>query len=107
MNDQALEEATQKALTDAAQKAGEQAAMGFFERIVTAYQAFIDKFPPEYQWLVSLIIGLAIAGFLWNLIRRNWLWILLAIFLFPGILPVLQNIFNSLTVLLTGNKDLG
>lgn len=107
MENQALQDAAQKVVTDAASEAGKQAATGFFERVITTYQSFIDRFPPEYQWLVSLVIGLAVAAFLWNLVRKNWLWIILAIVLFPGILPVLQNIFNSLTVLLTGNKELG
>ncbi|MEZ4210588.1 MAG: hypothetical protein R3B38_02665 [Patescibacteria group bacterium] len=105
MND--LQTAAQDALTEAAKDAGEKAAMGFFETIISAYHNFISQFPEEYQWIISLVIGIAVAGSLWNLIRRNWLWIVLAIFLFPGILPVLQNIFNSLTVLLTGNQDLG
>lgn len=105
MND--FQTAAEEALTEAAKEAGENVAMGFFETVISAYQNFISQFPAEYQWLISLVIGIAVAGSLWNLIRRNWLWIALAVFLFPGILPVLQNIFNSLTVLLTGNQDLG
>ncbi|OGB74542.1 hypothetical protein A2V68_02970 [candidate division Kazan bacterium RBG_13_50_9] len=80
----------------------ETATTGFFERIFSLYGEFISIFPEKYQWIVSIVIILAVAAFLWNLIKRNWLWIVLLIILFPGILPVLRNIFNSLSTLLVG-----
>lgn len=83
---------------------GRQAAMGFFERIFVAYNALLDKIPEPYQWVVSLVVILAIINFAWRLIRRNWLWIVLAVVMFPGLLPVLKNFFDSLTVLLVGKK---
>ena len=43
--------------------------------------------------LISLILVLAIASFLFNLIRKNWLWLILVAVHFPGILPLLKNIF--------------
>lgn len=85
-----------------ANKVTETAATGFFERIFTLYGEFIAVFPEKYQWVISIIIILAIAAFLWNLIRKNWIWIVLLVVLFPGILPVLRNIFNSLATLLVG-----
>ena len=103
MNDQ-FQAAATAAVTQAAKDQGQKAAMGFFEKLFAAYQVFIDKFPPQYQWVVSLIIGLAIAAFLWNLIRKNWLWIVLAILLFPGILPILKNFFDSISLLLMGKQ---
>lgn len=99
-----MNEIAEEALTQAAKDASEKAAMGFFEKIYTAYAAFINRFPEEYQWLVSLIVGVAVIWFLIKLIRKNWLWIVLAIILFPGILPILKNFFDSLTTLLVGKK---
>lgn len=80
----------------------EEAATGFFARIFQLYGEFISIFPEQYQWIVSVIIILAIAAFLWNLIRKNWMWIILLVVIFPGVLPVLQNIFNSLAKMLIG-----
>lgn len=99
-----MNEVAEQALTQAAKEASEKAAMGFFEKIYTAYGNFIDKFPEQYQWVISLIIMLLVANFLWQLIKRNWLWIVLAVLLFPGILPILKNFFDSLTMLLVGKK---
>lgn len=87
---------------DKAVEASEEAAMGFFERIFDLYNQFISVFPEQYQWIISVILILAIAGGLWNLIRKNWLWLALLIVIFPGILPILQNIFNSLSKMLIG-----
>ena len=85
-----------------ANKVTEEAATGFFERIFVLYGEFIVIFPEKYQWVISIVIILAVAAFLWNLIKRNWLWIVLLVVLFPGILPILRNIFNSLSTLLVG-----
>jgi hypothetical protein len=83
-------------------KVSEQATTGFFERIFNIYNQFIGIFPEKYQWVVSIIIILALAAFLWNLIKKNWMWLVLLVVLFPGIVPVLQNVFNSLAKLMIG-----
>jgi len=86
-----------------ANKVTEEATIGFFGRIFKLYGDFISVFPEKYQWIISIIIILAIAAFLWNLVKKNWMWIVLVIILFPGILPILQNIFNSLSKMLIGD----
>ena len=83
-------------------KVAEETTKGIFERIFNIYNQFISVFPVQYQWVVSAIIFLAVAGFMWNLIKRNWLWLILLVVVFPGILPVLQNIFNSLSRMFIG-----
>ncbi len=94
------------AVADQAKQAADSVAKGFIERLFDIYKSFITIFPEQYQWIVSLILVLAIASFLFNLIRKNWLWLILVVVLFPGILPLLKNIFDSLTILLVG-KPLG
>ena len=76
--------------------------LGFFERIFALYNDFVGVFPEQYQWVISLIIVLALAAWLWKMIRKNIVWLALIIILFPGILPIMKNIFDSLTVLFTG-----
>lgn len=90
------------ALQGAGEGAAEQITQGFFERIFALYNQFISIFPEQYQWIVSIIIILAVASFLWNLIRKNWLWVILLVVIFPGALPVLKNIFDSLAKLFIG-----
>lgn len=79
-----------------------QTATGFFERMFGLYNQFIGMFPDKWQWIVSVLIILAVSAFLWNLIRKNWLWLILLVVLFPGLLPMLQNTFNSLSKLFIG-----
>ena len=80
----------------------EKATTGFFEYIFKLYNQFISIFPEKFQWVVSLIIILAIAAFVWNLIKKNWVWIVVLVVVFPGLLPILQNIFNSLSKMVIG-----
>jgi hypothetical protein len=101
MND-ALNEAVKQAATDVAKEAGETAVKGFWERIFVAYHGFIGMFPDQFQWIVSLVIVLILASLVWSLVKKNWFWIILLFALFPGLLPVLKNIFDSLTTLLVG-----
>ncbi|MFA5009797.1 MAG: hypothetical protein WC553_01015 [Patescibacteria group bacterium] len=88
--------------TDQAKQAANTAAQGIFERIFNAYNAFVGMFPDGFQWVVSLVLILAIASFLFNLIKKNWLWIILLVVIFPGVLPILKNIFDSLTAMFIG-----
>lgn len=104
MDNEAVNDAITQAATDAAKQAGEEAVKGFWERIFALYQSFIQMFPEKFQWVVSLIIILAVASFLFNLIKKNWLWLILIVALFPGLLPVLKNIFDSLTIMVVGKK---
>ncbi|AKM84705.1 TPA: hypothetical protein DHW58_00795 [Patescibacteria group bacterium] len=94
------------AVADQAKQAANTAAKGFVERLFDVYNSFISIFPEQYQWIVSLILVLAIASALFRLIQKNWLWLIVVVVLFPGILPLLKNIFDSLTILLVG-KPLG
>jgi len=106
MDNASVNAAITQAATDAAKQAATQvaqhAAKGFWERIFGFYSSFIHMFPEKFQWVVSLVIILAVASFLWNLIKKNWLWLILLVALFPGILPILKNLFDSLTILVVG-----
>lgn len=89
---------------DQAKQAANAAAKGMFERVFDAYNAFVQMFPEKFQWVVSLLIILAVASFLFKLIKKNWLWAILVVILFPGIVPVLKNVFDSLTAMLIGKS---
>jgi len=90
-------------IADKAQDAAEGATKTIVDRIFDAYNSFISIIPEPYQWIVSVILVLAIAAFLYNQIKKHWLWIVLAVVIFPGILPILKNIVISLTAMFTGN----
>ncbi|RLC37846.1 hypothetical protein DRH29_00305 [candidate division Kazan bacterium] len=91
-------------IADKAQEAAEGATQTIVDRIYGAYNSFIGIFPEQFQWVVSVILVLAIAAFLYNQIKKHWLWIVLAVVIFPGILPMLKNIVVSLTAMFTGGS---
>lgn len=87
---------------EVAQQLTEETTDTILQQIFHLYTQFVSVFPAEYQWIISLVVVLAVASFLWNLIRKNLVWIVLAIVIFPGILPVLKNLFDSLTKMIIG-----
>ncbi len=86
------------------QKLTEEGGKGLIKQIFILYNQFVGIFPEQYQWIVSLIIVLVVASFLWQLIKRNIIWIVLLFVFFPGVLPVLKNLFDSLTTLFLGKS---
>jgi len=81
-----------------------EAAKGFWQRVFVLYHGLISRVPEPYQWIVSLIILLALASLLFNLIKKNWLWVILVVVLFPGLLPIIKNFFDSLALILIGKQ---
>lgn len=70
--------------------------MGFYEDLVALYERFLALFPAPVQWLVTLVVVIALViGFI-NLIRYSWLFLILLILLLPAIFPVLQRFFSDL-----------
>lgn len=63
---------------------------------IDIYNRFLGLFPSQLHWLVSLIILASIIFALIALISANWLFILLAVLLFPVIYPVLKSFFGEL-----------
>lgn len=63
---------------------------------IDVYNRFLGLFPSSLHWLVSLIILVAVVYALVTLILGNWLFIILAIVLFPVVYPVLKNFFGEL-----------
>jgi len=102
--DNEIVNAVTNTVVNQAQAAAEGATKGVMERIFGVYNQFIGVFPEQYQWVVSLLLVLAIASFFWKMIKRNWLWVVLVVVLFPGILPILKNVFDSLTAMFTGKS---
>jgi hypothetical protein len=58
---------------------------------IDVYNRFLGLFPDSFHWFVSLLILIFIVFTLFRLIKRNFLFILLAILLFPVVYPVLRD----------------
>ncbi|MGH8903414.1 MAG: hypothetical protein ACRDYA_17510 [Egibacteraceae bacterium] len=70
--------------------------MNIYQDLVALYDRFLALFPPPVQWLVTLIVVIALViGFI-RLISRSWLFLILLIVLLPAIIPLLQRFFGDL-----------
>ena len=70
--------------------------MDFYNYFVNLYNQFLAIFPAPLQWVVTLlvVVGLVIAFI--NLIRFNWIFLIVLIILLPAIFPILQRFFADL-----------
>lgn len=60
------------------------------------YDTFISNFPAQYQGIISLGLLAVIIITVFQLVRRNLLWLVLLVVLVPATLPILSNIGTSL-----------
>jgi hypothetical protein len=69
--------------------------MSLYETLVSLYDRFLALFPPPVQWLVTLLVVIAlVVGFI-NLIRHSWLFLIVLILLLPVVFPILQRFFSD------------
>lgn len=70
--------------------------MNLYESLVGLYDRFLSLFPEPVQWLVTLLVVIAlVVGFI-SLISQSWLFLILLILLLPAIIPILQRFFGDL-----------
>ncbi len=74
--------------------------MAVIDDIISIYDQFISLFPLEFQWVVSLIIFIAIVVGVFNLIKQNFIFLILLILIIPASIPILLSIFEGLLAFL-------
>ena len=67
-----------------------------FDLFYTLYDRFLALFPESTQWLVSAIVLISIVAMFFVLIKSNWVFIEVLIFLFPMTVPVLREFFSGI-----------
>jgi hypothetical protein len=60
------------------------------------YDTFIGNFPPQYQGIISLGLLAVIIITLFQLVRKNLLWLILLVVLVPASLPIFSRIGTGL-----------
>lgn len=65
-------------------------------QLFNLYNQFLAYFPAQYHSLVSLIILVVFIGALYNLVKRNLIWLLLLILIVPTSIPILNNIWQGI-----------
>jgi hypothetical protein len=67
-----------------------------YQFLVTTFNRFVAVFPHSIQWLVTLLVLIGLVGALISLVRQHLIFILLAIFLLPFIVPVFGQLLGDI-----------
>jgi hypothetical protein len=70
--------------------------LNFYDQFVSLYDRFLSLVPVQLQWLMTLLVVVGLVAAFINLIKANWLFLILLILLVPAISPVLQHFFGDL-----------
>jgi hypothetical protein len=62
--------------------------VNLYSFLVNAYNSFLGIFPPELQWVVTLVIVIGFVGAFFSIIRHNVIAIVIMIVLLPFLIPV-------------------
>lgn len=68
--------------------------------LFSAYNFFINNFPVKYQGIVSLALLAVILITLYQLIRKNIIWIILLVLFVPASIPILSKIGQGILIFL-------
>lgn len=70
------------------------------QTIFNLYEQFLAHFPQNYHLIISLGILVIFVIALFNLIKRNLLWLILLIVLVPASIPILNNVWQGILEIL-------
>ena len=70
--------------------------MTWYQFLVDTYANFLALFPPQIQWLVTLVLVIGLVAAVIGLISRNPIFALLLLLLLPLFAPVLQQFLLDL-----------
>ena len=62
-------------------------------QVSSFYEKFLGLFPVSLQWVVSLIVLVALVAAFYSLIRSNWIFLLLLVIVLPLAFPIFKNLF--------------
>ncbi len=68
--------------------------------ILHYYALFLALFPASWHGPISLILTLALAGAIWQVLRKSGVWLLLLIVLIPALIPTLREVATTVIELL-------
>lgn len=70
--------------------------MNLYQALVDFYNTFLSLFSVPVQWLVTLIVLVALISTFIGLVRHNALFVIVLIVLLPVLIPVLQHFFTDI-----------
>ena len=67
------------------------------DQILSIYNQFLSYFPPSLHGVVSLALAVLIAIGIIKVIRRDFIYIILLVVLLPASVPIMKNIWESIS----------
>lgn len=66
------------------------------QAIFNIYDQFLSNFPPGFHVVISLVILVVFVIALFNLIKKDLLWLILLILIVPASIPILNNVWMGI-----------
>lgn len=66
------------------------------QEIYSIYGQFLGFFPEGSRWIVSVVLAALLVFAIFQIIKRNFIWLILLVILLPASLPILSNIWENL-----------
>jgi hypothetical protein len=63
--------------------------------IYSIYNQFLGYFPDSMHWLVSVVLAALLAFAVFQIVKRNFIYLILLIVLLPASVPILKNIWEG------------
>jgi len=63
--------------------------------IFEIYNQFLNNFPENVRWLVSLALAVLIVYGIYKVLRRQFIFLVLLVILLPASVPILKNIWEQ------------
>ncbi|OGE88068.1 MAG: hypothetical protein A3J07_01680 [Candidatus Doudnabacteria bacterium RIFCSPLOWO2_02_FULL_49_13] len=70
------------------------------DQIVSIYNQFLSYFPENLHGIVSLALAVCLAIGIFKVIKREFIYIIVLIVLLPASVPILKNIWESLSTII-------
>lgn len=70
------------------------------EQIQNVYNSFLGNFPPEFHPYISIILGVVLFVSIVQVLRKQFIWLILLVILLPASVPILKGIAQALIDLL-------
>jgi hypothetical protein len=70
--------------------------LDFYSFLVGWYNAFLNIFPPQLQWVVTLLIVIGLVGAFVSLVRNNWIALVVVVILLPFLIPIFQHFVTDI-----------
>jgi hypothetical protein len=68
---------------------------GYYGQISSLYEQFLGYFPAQFQVAVSVALALLLVYAVFQVVKKNFVFIILLVLLLPTSVPVLKNIWDN------------